>query len=117
MDQAPCVPLAETVVVLQQRWAGVGARFHIQDLWLYVAATVVIVLLFAGVPFAAWVGLIFSILLILVSVFYYNPKIMVERKPGIIAGPFQSPVSLRAIFGSRIAVRRAAVMLVAPARR
>lgn len=29
-------------------------------------------------------GLIFSILLILVSVFYYNPKIMVERRPGII---------------------------------
>ena len=71
-------------MVLQQRWAGVGARFHIQDLWLHVAATVVIVLLFAGVPCAAWVGLILSILLILVSVFYYNPKIMVERKPGII---------------------------------
>lgn len=70
-------------MVLQQRWAGVGARFHIQDLWLYVAATVVIVL-FAGVPCAAWVGLIISILLILVTVFYYNPKIMVERKPGII---------------------------------
>ena len=58
--------------------------FLIQDLWLYVVAAVVIVLLFAGVPFAAWVGLIFSILLILLSVFYYNPKIMVERKPGLI---------------------------------
>jgi hypothetical protein len=39
----------ETVVVPQQRWAGVGARFPVQDLWLYVAATVVVVLLFAGV--------------------------------------------------------------------
>ena len=58
--------------------------FLIQDQWLYVVATVVIVLLFAGVPFAAWVGLIVSTLLILVSVFYYNPKIMVERKPGLI---------------------------------
>lgn len=30
------------------------------------------------------VGLIFSLLLILVSVFYDNPKTMVECKPGII---------------------------------
>jgi hypothetical protein len=58
--------------------------FLIQDLWLYVVARVAIVLLFAGVPFAAWVGLIFSILLILVSVFYYNPRIMVQRKTGLI---------------------------------
>ena len=43
-----------------------------------------IILLFAGVPFAAWIGLIFAILLILVSVFYYNPKMMLERKPGLI---------------------------------
>jgi hypothetical protein len=39
----------ETVVVPQQRYAGVGARFHVQHLWLYVAATIVVVLLFAGV--------------------------------------------------------------------
>ncbi|MHA7172182.1 hypothetical protein [Arthrobacter monumenti] len=32
-------------MVLQQRWAGVGARFHIQNLRLYLAAAVVIVLL------------------------------------------------------------------------
>jgi hypothetical protein len=58
--------------------------FLIQDLWLYVVAAVVIFLLLAGVPFAAWIGLIFAILLILVSVFYYNPKMMLERKPGVI---------------------------------
>jgi hypothetical protein len=58
--------------------------FLIQDLWLYVVATVVIILLFAGVPFAAWIGLIFAILLILVSMFYYNPKMMLERNPGMI---------------------------------
>jgi len=58
--------------------------FLTQDLWLYVVAAVVIFLLFAGIPFAAWVGLVFSVLLIIVSVFYYNPKIMVERKPSII---------------------------------
>jgi len=55
-----------------------------QESWLYVLAAVVIFLLFAGVPLAAWVGLVFSVLLILVSIFYYNPKIMVERQPGII---------------------------------
>lgn len=58
--------------------------FLIQDLGLYVVAAVVIILLFAGVPFAAWVGLVFSVVVILASIFYYNPKIMIERKPGII---------------------------------
>ena len=57
--------------------------FLIQDLWLYVVAVVVITLLFAGVPFAAWIGLIFAIVLILVSIFYYNPKMMPAREPGL----------------------------------
>ena len=57
--------------------------FLIQDLWLYVVGAAVIALLFLGVPFAAWIGLIFAILLILVSVFYYNPKMMLEREPGL----------------------------------
>ncbi|WP_457099321.1 hypothetical protein [Microbacterium sp. P5_E9] len=52
--------------------------------WLYVVAAIVIVLLFVGVPFAAWVGLIFSLAVIVVSIFYYNPQMMLERKPGII---------------------------------
>jgi len=43
----------------------------------------VIVLLFVGVPFAAWIGLVFSVLVILVSIFYYNPKMMPARKPGL----------------------------------
>ncbi len=59
-------------------------RAFVQELWLYVVATIVIVLLFVGVPFAAWVGLIFSVAVIVVSIFYYNPKMMLERKPGII---------------------------------
>ncbi|MFC9560056.1 hypothetical protein [Agromyces sp. NPDC056965] len=59
-------------------------RAFVRESWLYVVAAVVIFLLFAGVPFAAWVGLVFSILVILVSIFYYNPKMMVERKPGMI---------------------------------
>lgn len=59
-------------------------RAFVRESWLYVVAAVVIFLLFAGAPFAAWVGLVFSILVILVSIFYYNPKMMVERKPGMI---------------------------------
>ncbi len=58
-------------------------RAFVQGLWLYVLATVVIVLLFLGVPFAAWVGLVFSVLVILVSIFYYNPKMMPAREPGL----------------------------------
>ncbi|MDY0910867.1 hypothetical protein [Microbacterium sp. CFBP9034] len=56
----------------------------VRELWLYVLAAVVIVLLFTGVPFSAWVGLVFAVLVILVSIFYYNPKMMVERDPGLI---------------------------------
>ena len=59
-------------------------RAFVQELWLYVLAAIVIVLLFVGVPFAAWVGLIFSLAVIVVSIFYYNPRMMLERKPGII---------------------------------
>ena len=55
-----------------------------QEAWLYLLAAVVIVLLLLGVPYAAWIGLVFSVAFILLSIFYYNPKIMIERKPGII---------------------------------
>ncbi|MFF2488014.1 hypothetical protein ACFVSU_16535 [Microbacterium sp. NPDC058062] len=58
-------------------------RAFLQGLWLYVLATVVVVLLFLGVPFAAWIGLVFSVLVILVSIFYYNPKMMPAREPGL----------------------------------
>lgn len=59
-------------------------NFTRQDLPLYLVAAVVIGLLISGVEAAAWIGLVFSVLLILVSIFYYNPKIMVERQPGLI---------------------------------
>jgi len=58
-------------------------RAFVQGLWLYALSAIVIVLLFIGVPFAAWIGLVFSVLVILVSIFYYNPKIMTARKPGL----------------------------------
>jgi ABC-type lipoprotein release transport system permease subunit len=58
--------------------------FLSQGVVIYVVAGVVIGLLLAGVGAAAWVGLIFSVGGILVSTFYYNPKIMIERQPGIV---------------------------------
>ena len=58
--------------------------FVSQGLPLYVAAAIVIAMLFAGFTWAAWVGLVFSVALILVSIFYYNPQIMLERQPGLI---------------------------------
>ena len=58
--------------------------FLIWNLWLYVVVAVVIVLLLAGVPGAAWVGLVFSVVMVVISVVYYNPVIMIERTPGLI---------------------------------
>jgi hypothetical protein len=55
-----------------------------QTLVLYVVAAIVIAALFAGLSWAVWAGLVFSVLMILVSIFYYNPKVMLERKPGVI---------------------------------
>lgn len=52
--------------------------------WLYLIAVIVVVLLLVGVPFAAWIALVFSVVLILVSIFYYNPRIMIARNPSLI---------------------------------
>ena len=41
-------------------------------------------LLLAGVRGAPWIGLAFSGVFIGVSIFYYNPVILVERRPGLI---------------------------------
>jgi hypothetical protein len=59
-------------------------RAFVQTLPLYVVATIVIGGLFSAVAWAAWAGLFFSGVMILVSIFYYNPTIMLERRPGII---------------------------------
>lgn len=58
--------------------------FVTQRIPFYVLAGMVIALLFTGAKWAAWIGLIVSIVLILVSIFYYNPRVMLERKPGLI---------------------------------
>jgi len=59
-------------------------RAFVQNLPLYVVAATVIGALFAGVDWAAWAGLCFSGGMILVSILYYNPAIMLERRPGLI---------------------------------
>lgn len=55
-----------------------------QQLVLYVVATAVIAALFVGAAWSAWAGLLFSVGMILVSVLYYNPVIMIDRKPGLV---------------------------------
>ena len=59
-------------------------RSFVQTLPLYVVAATIIGALFAGDDWAAWAGVFFSGAMILVSIFYYNPRIMLERRPGII---------------------------------
>ena len=51
---------------------------------LYTIAAIVIALLFARYEWAPWVGLVFSGGVIAASILYYNPKILLERGPGII---------------------------------
>lgn len=51
---------------------------------LYVVATAVIAALFLAAAWSAWAGLLFSVVMILVSVLYYNPVIMIDRKPGLV---------------------------------
>ena len=58
--------------------------FVVQGIPLYTLAGVVIALLFTEREWAAPVGLIFSVVMICVSIFYYNPRIMLARQPGII---------------------------------
>lgn len=59
-------------------------RTFVQGLVLYVVAAAVIAALFTGFPGAAWLGLALCLVMVLFSIFYYNPKIMVERQPGVI---------------------------------
>lgn len=59
-------------------------RGFVVQLPQYAVAAVVVVLLFVGEDWAAWVGLTFCVLVILISIFVYNPRIMLERRPGTI---------------------------------
>lgn len=56
--------------------------FVVQLIPLYTMATAVILMLLAGVPGAARIGLAFSVTFIVVSIVYYNPKVLLERCDG-----------------------------------
>ena len=58
--------------------------FVFQGLPFYVVAAIVIATLFARFKWAPSVGLAFSVACILVSIFYYNPQIMLSRQSGMI---------------------------------
>ena len=58
--------------------------FAKNNIAFYIVATIVIALLLAGFEWAPWIGLLFSGGAIIASIVYYNPKIMLERAPGII---------------------------------
>jgi hypothetical protein len=51
---------------------------------LYVLAAAVTAALFADLPAAAPIGLVFSVLVVGVFTFHYNPVMMLERQPGVI---------------------------------
>ncbi len=55
-------------------------------LGLYTVAGVIIacLFLFREAAWPVWLGLALSVGMILVSIFYYNPKVMLERHPGLI---------------------------------
>jgi phosphatidylserine synthase len=62
-----------------------SARVFVREgLPFYAVAAVVIGLLFTSAGWAAWLGLAYCLALILVSIFYYNPRVMLERKPGLL---------------------------------
>jgi hypothetical protein len=58
--------------------------FVVQLIPFYLVAGTVVAVLFAGFTWSVWVGLVACVLLILLSIFYYNPRVMLERKPGMI---------------------------------
>jgi hypothetical protein len=59
-------------------------RGFMQQLPLYAAAAAVIGLLLLGPAWSVWVGLVFSVAMIAVSTLYYNPRIMLERRPDLV---------------------------------
>lgn len=59
-------------------------KAFVEQLVLYVAAAGVVAALLAELVWAAWAGLVFCVVMILVSVFYYNPVIMPARQPAVV---------------------------------
>lgn len=60
------------------------ASFVKNNVPLYVVAALVITVLFADFEWAPWVALIFSAVVTAASILFYNPKIMLDRDPGLV---------------------------------
>jgi hypothetical protein len=60
------------------------ASFVKNNVALYLVAALVIFFLFAGFSWAPWVGLVFSGVVTAASILYYNPRILLERHPGVL---------------------------------
>ena len=58
--------------------------FLTQELPFYAVAFALAVLLRTGWPWVAWAALVVGVGLILVSIFYYSPLVLPQRKPGPI---------------------------------
>lgn len=59
-------------------------RAFVVQMPLYLVATAVITVLFLGEDWAAWAGLAFCVAVIAISIFFYNPRIMLDRRPGLL---------------------------------
>lgn len=59
-------------------WMGQGLPL------LFAAGFATVVLVRTGWPWAIWVTLVFTIIVIGISIFYYSPAILPARKPGLV---------------------------------
>jgi hypothetical protein len=58
--------------------------FLTQELPFYAIAFILAVLMRTGRPWVAWTALVVGVALIMVSIFYYSPTVLPQRKPGPI---------------------------------
>lgn len=81
------------ISVLYELWratAKAGTSRHdtmnnlLGGLVLYGVSAAVVVALFLDVGWAPWAGLVLSVGWIVNSIVYYNPRVMIERRPGVV---------------------------------
>jgi hypothetical protein len=59
------------------------SAFVREVLVLYVLAAIVVAVQILGWEWASWLGFAFAAIVILISTFYYNPRVMSERRPDL----------------------------------
>ncbi len=82
-----------TLSIIYELWrsiamTGISEYDNMAAFWalspLYIAAAFMIYALFKDYRWASWAGFIFSVVLIFVSIFYYNPQMMMVRQPHLM---------------------------------